>query len=109
MYKIMTLDLKKLLLSRKQNYECVRRLFVFTKHSRKEQDAVHLSKNSPYTFIICFRDKSNFSRSKDIIMHMFTKNIPLLNNRRCYSNSTRVNSFTFLAFNIPELDFAGTR
>ena len=30
-------------------------------------------------------------------MHMFTKNIPLLNNRSCYSNSTRVNSFTFLA------------
>jgi hypothetical protein len=34
MYKIMTLDLKKLLLSRKQNYECVRRLFVFPKRAR---------------------------------------------------------------------------
>ena len=28
---------------------------------------------------------------------MFTQNIPLLNNMRCYSNSTRVNSFTFSA------------
>ena len=28
---------------------------------------------------------------------MFSRNIPLLNNRSCYSNSTRVNSFTFLA------------
>ena len=43
MYKIMTLDLKKLLLSRKQNYECVRDFLC----SRKEQDAVHLSKKSP--------------------------------------------------------------
>ena len=42
-------------------------------------------------------------------MHMLTQNIPLLNNRRCYSNKTRVNSFTFLAFNIPALQFVGTR
>ena len=49
-----TCHLEKLLLSRKQNYECVQRLFVFTKHSRKEQDVVHLSKKSPYTFIILF-------------------------------------------------------
>jgi hypothetical protein len=34
---------------------------------------------------------------------LYTQNIPLLNNRRCYSNSTRVNSFTFVEFNIPDI------
>ena len=83
MYKIMTLDLKKLLLSRKQNYECVRRLFVFPKRAEcrtfKQEVAVHIHN---FVFVI----KVIFLRSKVIILYMFTQNIPLLNNRRCYSN-----------------------
>ena len=59
MYKIMTLDLKKILLSRKQNYECVRRLFVFPKRARcrtfKQEVAVHIH-NFIFVIKVIFQD-----------------------------------------------------